>query len=144
MPLIRFLSPDQPQLVLDAVPARFVDGVCDVNDTDTERVSRMRYLGAPFGVIEIGAVAVTGPLTLAAVADAVSDPASAIGAAVRAAVPTNAGVDALRDDLAQLKQQVAALTESGGSRVVFGTTIDAATLADGTLVALLSADPYAL
>jgi hypothetical protein len=53
---IRFLSPSNPQLNLSGVPAQFVDGVCDIDSTETLRLERMRYLGPPAGVREMGAV----------------------------------------------------------------------------------------
>jgi hypothetical protein len=52
---IRFLSPSNPQLNLSGVPAQFVDGVCDIDSVETARLGRMRYLGPPAGVQEMGA-----------------------------------------------------------------------------------------
>ena len=55
MATIRFLSPNNPSLVLSQVPATFVDGVCDIDETDTDRLSRMAYAGPPYGVIRLDA-----------------------------------------------------------------------------------------
>lgn len=55
MALIRFLSPTSPQLEIEGVPVVFYDGVADIDDADPDRLDRMRFLGQPYGVIELGA-----------------------------------------------------------------------------------------
>lgn len=54
MATVRFLSPSRPNLFLPGVPARFVDGVCDIDVSQVRALTRMRYLGVPYGVIEVG------------------------------------------------------------------------------------------
>lgn len=82
MAQIRFLSPEAPELAIPAVPAQFVDGVCDIDDSDPDRLERMRYLGEPFGVVEVGVrqhsslALILDELDLAA-SDLIDDPASA-------------------------------------------------------------------
>lgn len=85
MAVVRFLSPNDPSLSLRSVPAQFVDGVFDMNDADAEAIGRMRYLGTPFGVIEIGVRTQINPwLTEFEVAQSIGDPNSTIGQALRA------------------------------------------------------------
>jgi hypothetical protein len=59
MATIRFAvkQPTSPDLVLDSVPAQFTRYVWDVDESTEEgalRAGRMRYLGQPYGVIELG------------------------------------------------------------------------------------------
>jgi hypothetical protein len=61
MSTIRFAirKPAPPDLVLDSVPAIFNRYVWDVDDSTEEgraQAGRMRYLGQPFGVIELGPI----------------------------------------------------------------------------------------
>jgi hypothetical protein len=144
---IRFLSPVVPDLALTGVPAVFVDGVFDINDQETDRISRLRYLGTPYGVIEMGAVSASDSatgVTMAQIAQAMGDPTSTVGRALAASAPSSTQVNALSNDVDQLQSQVNGLIDNGGgSRVVYGTSVDATDLSDGTLVVVLSADPTA-
>jgi hypothetical protein len=56
---IRFAVRRFPDLEIDSVPAVFNRFVWDVDDSTPEgkaRAGRMRYMGAPYGVIELGAI----------------------------------------------------------------------------------------
>jgi hypothetical protein len=61
MATVRFAvaHPQPPNLSLSAVPATFEDYIWDV-DTDTEdgrlQAGRMRYVGQPYRVIELGTI----------------------------------------------------------------------------------------
>lgn len=84
MAVVRFLSPEAPNLILRSVPAVFVDGVFDMDDSDAQAVGRMRYLGAPYGVVEVGVPTRERPeVTAFEVAQAIGDSTSLIGQALR-------------------------------------------------------------
>ena len=84
MALVRFFSPNDPELELSGVPIRFNSGVADISDTDPARISRMRYLGSPYGVIEMNGTPTTtsGSLTVQDLLTALADTDSSVGAAV--------------------------------------------------------------
>lgn len=83
MALLRFMSPRDADLDLPAVPVTFVNGVADINQAETARLSRMRYLGTPYGVQEMnGSVEITGEIDPIQIAAGVEDANSPIGMAV--------------------------------------------------------------
>lgn len=151
MAAIRFLSPTVPDLALAGVPAVFVNGVFDVEDTETDRISRLRYLGTPYGVIEMGALNEndsSASITMAAIANAIKDPNSLVGAAILSVASGSAQIETIVDDLALVKAQIASLTDGGsvgGAKTGVGTpaTYDASSLPDNTFVVLFTADPSA-
>lgn len=54
MAVVRFVSTRDPDLDLPNVPVTFSGGVADIDAGDTQRIERLRFLGAPRGVREIG------------------------------------------------------------------------------------------
>lgn len=114
---IRFFSPENPTLELPGVPATFVNGICDIDEGQVEQLGRMRFLGAPYGVVEANGSVVGGApgggntgggtgASLAAVAAAIRDGNSEVGAALRAVVDEVADVEALTNRLNQLPAQL--------------------------------------
>lgn len=137
MALIRFTSPI-PDLVLSGVPAVFENYVCDIPDSETGRLARMRYLGAPYGVNEEGAITDTTPWpTTAEIAADINDPSSAIGQAIAQLVGGN-DPTVLTAQVGQLRQDVDNLLSQpgGGGGVVVGAELPA-TANPGVLAARL-------
>lgn len=65
MATIRFAvrAPLSPNLSMPGVPAEFARYVCDINDEvegGVDRIGRMRYMGRPFNVIELGPIDSSG------------------------------------------------------------------------------------
>ena len=133
MGYIRFVSPT-PDLEIPAVPALFVDYIYDIDETDEARLGRMRYRGAPYGVIELGiADEASDPdgLTYADVAAGILNQQSTIGQAVTQRLePVNTEVGNLRGDVNEL------LARPEGSGVIVGVELPAE-LSPGTLAARL-------
>lgn len=121
MASIRFLSLQQPQLRLDGVPAQFIDGICDIDTSETLRLSRMRYLGPPAGVQEMGATQNVKPWT------------SEIQAARDRANHTG---EQTADTISDFAEAVLALGGGGTG----GTTSSATALTSGTLAPARIAD----
>ena len=68
MAIIRFAvkAPQPSDLELSAVPALFTRRVWDIDDSTPEgaaRAGRMRYVGPPHGVIELGVIDTSGVVT---------------------------------------------------------------------------------
>jgi hypothetical protein len=135
---VRFVAPVE-DLELSGVPAVFSGFICDIDDTDTIRLARMRFLGSPYGIEERGLV---GPgdengdlLTESRVASGITNPGSIIGSAV--------GIR-IEDETADLQTQVGQLqtgmddllSRPDGSGVIIGVELPAE-LDSGTLAARL-------
>jgi hypothetical protein len=130
--LIRFLSPRNPSLELTGVPAVFVNGVADISEYDTDRVDRMVYLGAPYGVTRLpGTIdeSTDEVLTAGEIAAQIDDPTSLIGAALAAAITGNGGSGGggphVHDDYATVGEltseinRLESLVTASGSSLVF-------------------------
>lgn len=130
--LVRFTAP-VPDLSLPAVPAIFVNFVCDIPADQTARLARMRYLGAPYGVEERGVTTDDEPWpTRDEIAEDLADPNSTIGQALTARLG-GGDVAELRADVDQLRDDVdTVLARPGGGGVVIGNELPA-DLDDGAL-----------
>jgi len=145
MAKIRFALPESsedPNLEIPAVPAQFIDRICDIEETDLAALGRMRYRGQPYGVVQLGLVTGTtsptgGGLSRAEIASDVRTPSTTIGAAVTERLaPTTAligQVSALRSDVDGL---LSAPGGGGGGGIVVGNELPTS-LETGTLGARL-------
>jgi hypothetical protein len=137
MAFIRFVAPVE-DLELPGVPAVFSGYVCDIDETDTIRLGRMRFLGSPYGIEEQGKIDPGdggGELTEALVASGISNATSPIGTAVGARITTE--TTDLRTQVGQLQTGMDdLLSRPDGSGIVIGVELPAE-LAAGTMAARL-------
>lgn len=139
MAKIRFISPNKLDLYISGVPAVFVDGVCDIPEDQEERLARMRVLGSPYHIIELGQpVGVVNSVGLSEeeIAAAIKLSDTAIGQAITARL---APLDQLQTEVDDLRSEVNDLANApggGGSGIFTGLELPA-NLQTGALAARL-------
>lgn len=143
MALIRFVSPTS-DLKIDAVPATFVDFVCDIDAEDTDRLSKMRYLGLPYGVREMGSVSYADPYPQYVSHDELTAILDAQAASDVVGQVTDPNSDLYQALASQFATKGELGGSSGGSAIKVytvadptdPTSVDASGINDNTLVAL--------
>lgn len=124
---IRFVSPIDPDLFISGVPAQFNNYIFDIRADDLRRLAKMRVLGSPYGIKELGltdeADGDEGVLSRSDIAADISDPGSEIGAAVGSRVG-DVDLSGLTGRISTLEEDVSDLKNStAGGGIIIGNEV---------------------